>query len=459
MKTIKYIKLVVLFFAVLSVASCVKDDDYDTPDTSVQEPTLDGDVVEIGSVAGNYDQEGGNVTYEGTNTYMEGYVISSDEGGNYFEEIILQDKLENPTVGIRVLIDVNPLFTKYEVGRKVYVRLDGLTAGISNGVLTLGVAGSEFIEKIPAPLEEDVIIRSATVGTVVPRIMTIEELPSISNDADGYRYTNLFVQINDVQFNKNEVLGNNPLTYASEPGDEFDGERTLESCLSNESLVFSTSTFADFNGLLLPSGRGSVGGVLTKNFFGDEFNITVNDPTTVDLFDENRCDPVTGFYFDDFEAYNSTADLIAAGWTNENTSGGNTVWSLGDFDNNQYAQVSGFNSGENDIDAWLISPAINMDATSNEALTFDIQVNFDNGTILTVLYSTNFTGDINAATWTNLNASIPTGPSSGFGDFVPVGPIDLSGVDGEVHLAFFYEGSDPDATTRYHIDNVSVAGN
>ena len=28
-----------------------------------------------------------------------------------------------------------------------------------------------------------------------------------------------------------------------------------------------------------------------------------------------------------------------------------------------------------------------------------------------------------------------------------------------IHIGFFYEGSDPNATTRYHIDNIEVTGN
>ena len=75
--------------------------------------------------------------------------------------------------------------------------------------------------------------------------------------------------------------------FASEEFDHFDGERTLESCATASSVIFSTSTFADFKSLTLPSGRGSMNAILTKNFFGDTFNIVVNSPEDIN-FDSHR---------------------------------------------------------------------------------------------------------------------------------------------------------------------------
>ena len=109
----------------------------------------------------DYSDESTVVTFylEGTTQYMEGYVISSYEAGNFFEELIIQDQPENPTIGIRILLDVNPIFVRYELGRKVYVKLNGLTAGIRNGVLSFGGLDGNRVGQIAAPLEESVILR------------------------------------------------------------------------------------------------------------------------------------------------------------------------------------------------------------------------------------------------------------------------------------------------------------
>ncbi|APY09638.1 hypothetical protein BWZ20_08325 [Winogradskyella sp. J14-2] len=480
MKTLKINKLIVLLIGLLVCNSCVQDDDYNVPNTQIEEPVLDGPVIEISDVLGrlvqeqiseddnfganpnnglNYDSE---VTYQfddETVQYMEGYVISTDEAGNFFEEIILQDKPENPTVGIKVPIDVNPLFTKYEIGRKVYIRVTGLHVGISNGVLAIGAKDGNFISKIPFPLELQTIRRSAEKADLVPLTLPLEEFDDSK--------TNLFINIPDVQFNRTQALIEE-LSFASEGFDEFDGERTLESCSSGASRVFSTSTFADFSALNLPQGRGSMDAILSKNFFGDEFNVVINTPEGIDFGGiENRCDPdfleCTGasgggsaIYSEDFEGFGGYA---AEGWTNVNVSGGSTTWITGSFSGSTYAQISGFNSNEDEINVWLVTPGINMDNTEGEEISFDIQSNFDNGDILSVLVSTDFTGDPLTATWEILDANIPSGPASGFGTFTGVGPINISCVDGTAHFAFLYEGSDPSATTRYHVDNIVVTGN
>lgn len=472
MKTLKINKLILLLIGLVVFNGCVEDDDFDTPNTSIVEPNIpETSKVQISALAGELSQEQGNTsldytdedttysyTFNENDLFMEGYVVSSDEGGNFFEEIIIQDNFENPTIGIKLLIDVNPLFIRYEPGRKVYVKLNGLSVGITNGVLTLGALNGNEVDKIPSASESDIIFRSSTIETLVP--MPLE----FSNFTDDK--TNLFVQLQDVQFNRN-VVGDNAQTYASEESDEFDGERILESCATGTSVIFSTSTFADFKGLTLPSGRGSMNAILTKNFFGDTYNVVVNSPEDISLDGSDRCDPdfleCTGpsgggsaIYSENFEGFSGYA---AEGWTNVNVSGGSTTWITGSFSGSTYAQISGFNSNEDEINVWLVSPGVDMDNTDGEEISFDIQTNFDNGEILSVLVSTDFTGDPLTATWEILDANIPSGPASGFGTFTGVGPINISCVDGTAYFAFLYEGSDPSATTRYHVDNIVVTGN
>jgi len=473
MKTLKINKIILLLIGLVVFSACVEDDDFDTPNTSIIEPVLDGPEVQISAVAGQLAQEqdnGGSLDYSDEdsvvtfafneqNQYLVGYVISSDEGGNFFEELILQDKAENPTIGIKVLIDVNPLFIRYEVGRKVYIKLNGLAVGITNGLLTVGALNGNEVDKIPSASENDFILRSATKETLVPLPLAFVDF------ADDK--TNLFVELQDVQFNRNQATGDNPSSYASEGSDQFDGERTLESCASAASVVFSTSTFADFKSLTLPSGRGSMNAILTKNFFGDTFNIVVNSPEDVNFDNTERCDPdfleCTGasgggaaIFEEDFEGFGTYA---SEGWDNINVSGTSTDWFVSSFGGDFYSRISAFNSGNAEADVWLVTPMINLDTTAGEELTFEVQPNFDNGTNLSVWIATDYTGDPTTATWSILDATIPTGPSGGFGNFETVGPINISCVDGNAVIGFFYEGSDPSATTRYHIDDVIVTGN
>lgn len=471
MKAIQFRNLATVLLAMVVITSCVQDDEFSTPNISIEEPVLTGPVITIDAVAGflaqeqdngtgvvDYTDETTSFTFEETNSYVSGYVISSDEAGNFFEELLLQDNSENPTIGVKVIIDENPLFTRYDMGRKIYVKLDGLSVGVTNGVLTLGVLNGNEVDQIPGPQELDFITRSSEVATLVPLPLDIQSLDDTM--------TNMYVTLQDVQFRRNQVIIDNPMTFAAEPLDEFDGERILEDCSTGASVIFSTSTFADFKGLELPAQRGSMNAILTKNFFGDEFNVVVNSASDINFDNTERCDPdflecetASGggstFWEEDFESFGGYA---AEGWTNVNVSGGSLVWVTGNFAGNTYAQISGFNTNE-DFDVWLVTPPINLDGTTGEELSFDVQTNFNNGDILTVFVSSNFTGDPLTADWEALDVIIPAGSATGFGNFEPVGPVNISCLDGDVHFGFFYSGSDPGPTTRYHVDNLDVTGN
>jgi hypothetical protein len=416
---------------------------------------------EQGNTELDYTDETTIFTYEFETQalYMVGYVVSSDEAGNFFEEIIVQDQPENPSIGIKILLDVTPLSIRYDQGRKIYLQLNGLSTGITNGVLTVGLRNGNTVDNIPSSLENDLIQRSPEVDSIIPLPINIDDFEDDK--------TNLYVRLEEVQFNRNLVLGERPLTYASESFDEFDGNRLLESCSSNERTILSTSTFADFKALSLPSGRGALNAVLTKDFFGETFNVRINSPEDVYLTGEERCDPdfldCEGATADDIllfsEDFQDFEGFEAAGWTNINISGGNRDWSIGSFEGNSYAQITGFNANEDPINVWLVSPGVDLDSSQSEALSFDIQVSFDNGSILSVYASEDFTGDPEEATWLPLDVVIPSGPGGGFGNFETTPSVNISCLSGTVHFGFLYEGSDPGATTRYHIDNLIITGN
>ncbi|HKJ47841.1 MAG TPA: DUF5689 domain-containing protein, partial [Christiangramia sp.] len=77
--------------------SCVKTDDYEIPDFTEPELNIDGDLTTIAAVKGNFYPATGEIyTFRDSNTFFEGYVISSDEGGNFYKEVIVQDKPEDP---------------------------------------------------------------------------------------------------------------------------------------------------------------------------------------------------------------------------------------------------------------------------------------------------------------------------------------------------------------------------
>lgn len=468
MKTIKLTHVFAAIIALLTITSCVQDDDFSTPDLTATDPVLDGEVISVSALRNLFLQEGETVDLTESTQYVEGFVISSDESGNWFEEIIIQDNATAPTAGVRILIDESPLFTYYEIGRKIFVKLGGLHLGESNGVLTLGVTNN--LEKIPAPLQFDYIQRSATVETIVPVETTISNL---SEDLE-----NIFIKLTDVQFAKEEVIDES-LTYAGEPLDEFDGERTIFSCATEQTLILSTSTFANFKSIALPTGRGSISGVLTRNFFGEDFNLAINDRNDVVFDQAERCDPVeidcgvadaagsTILFEDFFETQATNSPISGNGWTNYQQEGSETWEAYSSGGQNASlgisARVGSFQSGDDATIAWLITPMLDLQANTGETLQFMTSNSFSDGSTLDLLFSSDWDGTeagIATATWDVLPAGVIVDDGDFFGDWIDSGIVDLSCIESNGYVAFRYSGSgDPDFDGTFELDEIQINAN
>ncbi|MGM0635787.1 MAG: DUF5689 domain-containing protein [Bacteroidota bacterium] len=453
-----------LFLAIIGMtfSACVQDDDFDLPNVGEGEPAeIDGDVIPLSSIIGAIEQNEGAIqtyTYE-EDIYTVGYVVSSDEGGNFFKEMVIQDEPENPTAGIRIPIDVSPLFAKYNFGRKVYIKLDGLSYGMDRNNPSIGILDGDRLGRIPEGQANEIFIRDNVVADIVPKELAINEIGPDSH--------NQFIKVNNVQFPLEDVTPPNHLSFAAEAYDEFDTERSFESCDSQATGHIATSTFSDFKGLKLPTQSGSIAGVVQRNFDDDKNIIKVNTPEDLN-FEGERCDPEPAeplcegpsggsdvIFEEDFDGVTNIGQLN--GWLNINAEG-NESWVIGDFNNNNYAQISGFNSGQS-YDTWLVTPEIDLTGSSLEEVRLDIEASYDNGNGLSVLVTENYTGDVETTEWEELaGITVPNGPGNSFGGFEDAGASNISCLD-NVRFAFRYQGSDPDGvTTRYHLDNIRIEG-
>ncbi|MBU2650380.1 MAG: lamin tail domain-containing protein, partial [Bacteroidetes bacterium] len=119
------------------------------------------------------------------------------------------------------------------------------------------------------------------------------------------------------------------------------------------------------------------------------------------------------------------------------------------------ARISGYSGGSNENEDWLISPPMNLDAYTNEILTFYNAKNYD-GPDMQVKISTNYNGGGNpaSATWTTLAYTL----SPGSWTWTASGNIDLSTYSGTaVYLAFIYTSNTTESAT-WEVENVMVSG-
>ncbi len=167
---------------------------------------------------------------------------------------------------------------------------------------------------------------------------------------------------------------------------------------------------------------------------------------------------------EDFETVTANSDLSLLGWTNANVEvGGVPVWLGKEYSANKYAQAASYGSTSTGADQiWMITPPINMDATTNEEFSFDINVGYWTHAGLSVKISTDYDqtiAGIATATWTDVTANftIPVIPTGGYGTFETAGTMDVSAYNGTMSIAFVYDGNKTDGeTTTYQIDNVLV---
>jgi hypothetical protein len=478
MKTYKlYPKTLYLLLFIL--ISCVQNNDFEVPDITITDPniTTNSTLEKVKSALQQefFSNEKLVFTFpinESNPTFIEAYVISSDATGNFYKKLIVQDKPEKPTAGIEVLINKPALSDLFSIGQKIYIKLDGLSVSyddgqaevnpinLAPGKYSLGFLQGDRATQIPSTAIKEYFFRTSTITTIIPQKITTETITDAT--------INTFVQLESAQFDISET----GKTFSGEKYDEYDGFRYLFECGTEHELRLQTSTFSSFKSTLIPKGQGTIDFILTKDFKSEFLVAVVNSPSAIDFTNATRCDPVflncdinttvgNVFLIDEtFENIKNNSHLLNVGWSNINTNGGKNIFKPKTKNGNRVIEMSAYGTAENPLETWLISPSINLDTTTNEILTFDTNNGYDNGRALKVFISSDFSGDVKTATWTQINAKLSEGPSNDFSNFfTKSSDISLSCLSGNIHIAFRYFGGDGTVTTTVQIDNVKITGN
>ncbi|MCH3883631.1 DUF5689 domain-containing protein [Tenacibaculum aquimarinum] len=481
---------IVLSILIITFTNCVKDDNFTNPEITITEPTeiaanaaLNGSISKIQTdLIQEYNLNGSIIyTYRenDTPTYISGYVVSNSAAGNFYQTLIVQDEIENPTAGIEIIISSNTLSETYSFGQKVYIKLDGLSVSYDDGEFEadpnlFGATGSSNVpgkfslglidhtgqvESIPSTTYRDYVVKSPIVETIIPTSIKLEEIEQ--------KHINTLVTLENAQFEKSQI----GKTFSNELNDTFDGFRTIFECESQATIFLQTSTFASFNSNTIPSGKGKATAILSKDYRAELFVLIAANPADLNFSNPDRCDPPVLecgtvnpngsviVYDENFDGISSTSALSSSGWTNTNTNGGSNSYNVRTRSGNKYVEISAYNSGEDPMEVWLVTPAIHLDTSSDEILSFDTRTGYNNGAALSVWISSDFTGDVTTATWIQLDAELADGPSNDYqANNTNSGELNISCLSGNVHVAFKYLGADGGVTTTFQIDNVTVTG-
>ncbi|MFN4075683.1 MAG: DUF5689 domain-containing protein [Cloacibacterium sp.] len=266
----KYFSIIRIFILSLTVflTSCVQDDEYSTPDLQgkCQDLTPTKTIAEVKAAYAN------NTATITDDIIIEGYVSSSDESGNVYKTIYLQDAPENPTQGLVVSVDAVSTYTSYPQGSKVYIKLKGLAFGKYGGVLQVGynnldpVTNTTTFGRIPEKLVKEHLVRScAPKVKIVPKVITLSQLSSSIDPLIG-----ALVQVNNAEFPVNLLCN----IYAPN-GTSVDRQIVDPTRKTPETTrVVRNSGFASFAADQLPSGNGTFIGILSK--FNSTYQFYIN---------------------------------------------------------------------------------------------------------------------------------------------------------------------------------------
>ncbi|RXM48310.1 DUF5689 domain-containing protein [Flavobacterium sp. YO12] len=386
---------------------------------------------------------------------IEAYVVSSDEGGNFFKTISLQTKAtaNSPAVGFSVPVDVSNTYIDYRLGNKVYVKLknqftDLYYGGLRIGSLYVSNSGDPAIGRISQNDFKNVLNASCTI---IDENQLVESLSIEEALVDGK--LNTLVEFNDVEFTE-AALDRHYFEESNNVGGSTNWN--LRDKMGNQ-IIFRTSSYAKFADHFVPEGSGKVRGILTK--FGSDYQLMVRSENDVVMNGKRN----TPFFSEDFQTVKNNVNFALPGWSNI-VEKATKLWKSIVYAGNGYAEFNTTSTTAAENIAWLVSPKINLTGYKNAVLSFrsaqhDLKVDSPLNT-LEVYVSTNFDGsNIAKAKWTKLDAKVPL-LSTPARQFISSGGIDLSSYSGNIHIGFRYIGSGKDKTLNgaFMVDDVKIFG-
>lgn len=178
--------------------------------------------------------------------------------------------------------------------------------------------------------------------------------------------------------------------------------------------------------------------------YGDIISFTtIWDGLLVDFVDE------------DFSSAQSYENINIEGWKNV-AYAGDRKWIGKEFSDERYTQATGYNSGLDDMEIWLITPLV-RDISSKylRIKTGKAYWNHESTIPFKVMISTDYTGsNLESATWLQLGIQIADENDTEH-QWIDSGEYSLSDFYGNAAIAFIYKGSDQESTS-YKIDDVLI---
>ncbi|MGR6088463.1 MAG: DUF5689 domain-containing protein [Arcticibacter sp.] len=262
-----------LLAVTLFSTSCRKDD-FDNPPAGGTDPNLIVNKSIADLKAGYVNGQFQTIT---SDWIISGIVTADDRSGNFYKTMIIQDS----TAAIAVRIDESDFYTKYPIGRRVFIKLKGLVLGDYNKLIQIGgfIDNSNptfpSVQPIPYALVTEHLFPGQYNLVINPEVVTISQV-----NANTLYYQNRFIRLQGVEFDPADTS----LTYA-DVTNQLSANRTINDC-SGGSIDIRSSNYATFAGDTIPNLRGTITGIYSV--YGTTPQMYIRDIYDV-VMDTLRC--------------------------------------------------------------------------------------------------------------------------------------------------------------------------
>jgi len=368
-------------------------------------------------------------SYKG-NIYVKAVVVSSDEGGNYFKKMAIQDS----TGGVELQLDMTGLYTIYPVGQKIVLICNGLVIGDYGKLPQVGwlYQGTQ-VGRINSLFFNNYIIKDGLASKAnLPKILTNNEIDFI-----GQRDINKLVRLERVKFRKSAI--GQPFAY-----DGFTTEWYVDIPVGNttQTVNIRTSNYAKFRNMIIEDKEYNLTGILT--YFSSSktpYQLMIRVKEDIEFSKPNE-----SITFDF-----STNPIGEGKWSNY-TLTGTKQWGF----RNSVVMHAG-NKSDNTfmaVDDWFVSPTITYPDMQKGYLRFEHQLNVSNGyyDAYQVYYTTSNSVSFNKDEWKPLGV-INSFPSSfDWSNRFPLSKINAN----SFRIAFRYNAPTTFETFEWSIRKVEI---
>ena len=263
-------------FGAMFFSACVKQKFDAPPDASHNDPMLPvNSKIQAFAQGGLNDLTPGTYRALGDSTF-EGIVVGDDRSGNLYKKIIVED---TNGYGITIIIDKTYLYGDLPVGRRIYLKTNGLILMNYKGVpeIVYSVNPDNTTVGIPSTLLSNYIIQGSYPNTLAPK--TVSPFDLLGSPG---KYVSTLIQLDNMQFDDGSanLLYSSPYTSTN---------RVITTCDKQVKLTMYNSNYATFQSATTPNGNGSIVGIFTVytgSFTTPEF--ILRDTTDV-KFTNPRC--------------------------------------------------------------------------------------------------------------------------------------------------------------------------